>query len=1084
MGYGRGKNHRSKKNRRELELRRFETLEQRVALHGGAVDEFDVLVFSKTEGFRHGSIQTGIETIEQIGFANGFHVVATEDASTFSDDGLAEYEAVVFLNTTGNVLNDAQQNAFEGYINSGGGYVGVHSAADTEYGWSWYGELVGAYFRTHPAQQPGTIHFEDRVHPATAGLPERWTVNEEWYDYRTNPRGQVHVLATLDESTYDGGIMGYDHPIAWSHEYDGGRAFYTGLGHSRDIYATAEMQEHLLGGILYAAGQAEAEPATVRNNYRQVILDDATDNPMELDIASDGRVFFAERGGRVRMYDPTTDSTRTVGSVSVTQGGEDGLLGIALDPNFDSNGHIFLIYSTPTADENRLSRFTVIDNRFDIASEKILLTVPSQHQCCHSGGSVEFGPDGTLYLSTGDATNPFQSDGYAPIDERPGRQIFDAQRTSANTDDLRGKVLRIRPEADGTYSIPEGNLFPADGSEGRPEIYVMGSRNPFRISIDSETGWLYWGDVGADAKTDNDERGPAGHDEVNQAREAGNFGWPYFVGDNKAYNDFDFTTSVTSDLFDPAATVNDSPNNTGATVLPPAQPALIWYPNEVNDEFPELGRGGRTAMAGPVYHYDASLDSDIKLPEYFDDTLFIYEWSRHWIQEVKLDDNGDILGVNPIFTRFRLRRPIDMTIGPDGALYVLEWGTEFGGGNTDSQLSRIEFVRGAVRQQVNAIIEADTNNGPAPLTVSFTAATSASASLGEFTYSWDFDNDGVIDSTDVNPSFTYVTPGTTLARLTVGDEEGPIDSTTLEIVAGNSRPELEIVSPVEGQFFDWGDEIAFEVKVTDAEDGSSENGAILATQLDVQPLLGHDSHGHPLDIYNEFDGSFTSPVNGHGGANANVYLAVEARFEDNGAPGVESLSAIDRRILQPRKQQAEHFENASGVFLNDGETAVLGFDDGDYFSFTPVHLGDITDVEYRTIGVKPGIEIELRLDAPDGELLTTHSIDVTAGEVTSWSRPIPSRASTHELFFVLLGAEESLEELEIDWIEFQSNQSTVTLPGDANGNGLVDFLDFIALANNFGTPSGATQSQGDFDSDGDVDFRDLIVLANNFGRSL
>ena len=176
MAHGRGTTRRLGTSRRRTNQRAFETLEQRIALHGDAVDEFDVLVFSKTEGFRHGSIQTGVETIEQIGFANGFHVVATEDAETFSSDGLAEFEAVVFLNTTGDVLNDTQQDAFERYIESGGGYVGIHAAADTEYGWSWYGELVGAYFRTHPAQQVATVHFEDRVHPSTEGLPERWTV--------------------------------------------------------------------------------------------------------------------------------------------------------------------------------------------------------------------------------------------------------------------------------------------------------------------------------------------------------------------------------------------------------------------------------------------------------------------------------------------------------------------------------------------------------------------------------------------------------------------------------------------------------------------------------------------------------------------------------------------------------------------------------------------------------------------------------------------------------------------------------------------------------------------------------------------
>ena len=279
----------------------------------------------------------------------------------------------------------------------------------------------------------------------------------------------------------------------------------------------------------------------------------------------------------------------------------------------------------------------------------------------------------------------------APLDERPGRFAFDAQRSSANVNDLRGKVLRIKPLPDGTYAIPPGNLFPADGSAGRPEIFVMGNRNPFRISVDAETGWLYWGEVGPDASSDSATRGPRGYDELNQARGAGNYGWPYFIADNKAYRDYDFATGVSGPAFNPAAPVNNSPNNSGAVNLPPAQPAMIWYPYATSTQFPELGSGGRTIMAGPVYHFDPALNSAIKLPAYYDDTLFIYEWSRNWIKEVKLDANGNILKINPFASDISLTRPMDMELGPDGALYILEWGTEFGGNNADAQLVRIEF---------------------------------------------------------------------------------------------------------------------------------------------------------------------------------------------------------------------------------------------------------------------------------------------------------------------------------------------------------------------------------------------------------
>ena len=267
---------------------------------------------------------------------------------------------------------------------------------------------------------------------------------------------------------------------------------------------------------------------------------------MSLEVAPDGRVFFVERGGAVKIYNPATGSTGLAGQLNTYTGDEHGLLGIALDPDFATNHWVYLFWSPAGAvSDQRLSRFTLVGNQLDMASEKILLTFHTDRSNTnHEAGSLAFGPGGELYISTGDNTNPFESSGFAPIDERPGRAIFDAQRSAGNTNDLRGKILRIKPQPDGTYTIPAGNLFPADGSAGRPEIYVMGNRNPFRISIDAETGWLYWGEVGPDASNDSATRGPRGYDEINQARQAGNFGWPYIIADNKPYRDYNFATGI------------------------------------------------------------------------------------------------------------------------------------------------------------------------------------------------------------------------------------------------------------------------------------------------------------------------------------------------------------------------------------------------------------------------------------------------------------------------------------------------------------------------------------------------------------
>ncbi|MEH0933103.1 ThuA domain-containing protein [Micromonospora sp. CPCC 205558] len=220
---------------------------------------YDVLVFSKTAGFRHDAIPVGIQTIRDLGAANNFTVTATEDAAAFTTSNLAQYEAVVFLNTTGDVLNASQQTAFESYIGSGRGYVGVHAAADTEYDWPFYGNLVGAWFASHPAIQQANMKVEDRGHAATGHLPQTWTRTDEWYNYRTNARSTAHVLATLDESSYSGGGMGADHPLSWCKSYSGGRSFYTGAGHTQASYAESNFRNHLLGGIRYASGRSKAD---------------------------------------------------------------------------------------------------------------------------------------------------------------------------------------------------------------------------------------------------------------------------------------------------------------------------------------------------------------------------------------------------------------------------------------------------------------------------------------------------------------------------------------------------------------------------------------------------------------------------------------------------------------------------------------------------------------------------------------------------------------------------------------------------------------------------------------------------------
>ena len=228
---------------------------------GEEAPRFDVLVFSKTAAFRHDSIPAGIAALQALGRENGFSVEASEDPAVFTDARLARYRVVVFLMTTGDILDAGQKQAFERYIRSGGGFAGIHSASDTEYRWPWYGKLLGAWFESHPAIQDAVVTVQDPGHPSTQALPQTWRRRDEWYNFRTNPRGEVRVLATLDESSYSGGKMGADHPITWCRDIDGGRSWYTGMGHTAESYAEPRFRLHLLGGIESAAGLTPADCA-------------------------------------------------------------------------------------------------------------------------------------------------------------------------------------------------------------------------------------------------------------------------------------------------------------------------------------------------------------------------------------------------------------------------------------------------------------------------------------------------------------------------------------------------------------------------------------------------------------------------------------------------------------------------------------------------------------------------------------------------------------------------------------------------------------------------------------------------------
>lgn len=821
-----------------------------------------VLVFSKTAAFRHTSIETGAQAIVEMGREKGFRVDTSENAAIFTDDSLRNYSAVIFLSTTGDILNPAQEAAFERYIQSGGGFVGVHAATDTEYDWKWYGRLVGAYFQNHPKIQEARLErIPDAAFPGLDSLPREWEHTDEWYNFRQVP-DHVNVLLNLDESSYEGGKNGEQHPMVWYHEYDGGRAFFTGLGHTEEAYSEPSVLKILEEGIFYAIGdnlELDYSRATTllppaKDRFSKIVLGRGLDEPTELTVLPDNNILIAERKGGLKFYDAGAGTLEEIARLDVYHhtdvpnvNVEMGFMGLQADPDYENNHWVYAYYSPaegPSVD--RLSRFKFENGKWDMTSEQVILDVATTRDiCCHTGGSIDFDAQGNLYLSTGDNTTPFDqpkvdgknppynTHGFAPLDDRPGLEQYDGRRAPGNTNDLRGKILRIKVQEDGSYTIPEGNLFAPGTDKTRPEIYVMGNRNPYRISVDAKTGFLYWGEVGPDASEDSlDTRGPMGYDEVNQARAAGNFGWPYFIGDNIAYWQYDYASGESQLRFDPQQPVNNSRNNTGLTQLPPAQPAFIWYPYDKSTVFPTLGAGGRTAMAGPVY-YTEQYPEATRLPEYYNGKLFIYEWIRNWIKVVSMDENGDILRIEPFMEDATFANISDMETGPDGRIYLVEYGTGWFTQNENSSLSVIDYNSG--NRQPEAGLSIDRTSGDLPLTVTLDASASSDPDGDALEYTWMIGDTEAAVTSEPEWTNTFEKPGQYSLTVKVSDGKGESASSEPQtVVAGNNRPEVHIAFEGNSQYYFQNKPVRYSISVSDKEDGSLEAGSIAADAVLVQ----------------------------------------------------------------------------------------------------------------------------------------------------------------------------------------------------------------------------------------------------------
>jgi glucose/arabinose dehydrogenase/type 1 glutamine amidotransferase len=921
-----------------------------------------VLVFHPdTAG--HPEVAAGVGAIGDLARQGGFRVDATQRSTDFTGANLARYRTVVFLNTAGNRLNGEQEGALADFMERGGGFVGIGTAAEAEPGTALLDDLIGA--RPDPASAAGqatrTVEVGDRVHPATRDLPLELNRTDVWYRWQTRPTGTVHTVArwrALADPAGDGtSVGGTDHPISWCRDVRGGRSFYTGMGRTADSYGEERFRGHLLGAIQWATGLVRSNcKATINANYRGTRVVEG--GPVEtglatsgeshgLTIAPNGWVLYIGRGdcrtdqergalvdlpalgrildhsdpnvgigcGSVHVWDPaeydgTLNSGVTRAGVLAVygdggQGGERtnqanhkleyGLLGITVAPDFMQTGHVYMQYfpsfnpnSSPPGlpferrvskiSRPRISRFTMDleTKQLDLDSEVRIFEYDAQiFSCCHVGGGMGWDSAGNLYVTTGDTNSSQGTGGYSGNNQPPtcptgpdteassahcGSAAYsyqDARRTAGNTNDYNGKMLRFKPVAipEGvqppigvgtTYTIPGAgapngpNLFSGaedGGGKTRPEIYAMGLRNPSRLSIDPETDVPYTAWVGPDAGRPSATDGPSTYENAAQVDRAGNYGWPFCMGNKQAYRDriADGTQRTTNGpgyvpggpasggtdgWYDCDNLINDSTRNTGLTVLPhqtgtgrdagAMRPANVWYSrgNPDNDgnpqtntnngcpEFPRA-RGvdgapnygavprqlcpyatanGATIMNGPVYRYDEDAEDDsVRWPEYWDGRWFLHNHGGPSIKHgLLLDPATDQDGGQPVYA--------------DSLRNTLSWQ----GNYMDSKFGPdgalyVQVYDGFFRANPPVglyrydYIGGPDTPGPDPQAtpaggrrVAFSIGRS-----GGVSYRWDF-GDGR-SSTSENPTITYGSDGTFDVTLTVTYADGERASKTIQV---------------------------------------------------------------------------------------------------------------------------------------------------------------------------------------------------------------------------------------------------------------------------------------------------------------
>jgi len=645
------------------------------AVTGDKDKPINVLMVTATHGFRHGpAIEVAHQMAMEVSQMDEFNIDVTEDVTDFNAEKLSNYDVLFFANSTlrlvdpesdaegaENWVTAEQQNAIQEFVRSGKGVAVAHAGLDAFYKWDWYKEMVGGgLFVSHPWTQNVGITVEEPSHPGVAHLGEHFEINDEIYVLDTNPRWTSRVLSSLDMQSV-GVEQGpsdpsqNDHPISWVRKHDGGSVFVTKLGHFPEVWQNEGYRTHLLQGLRMVAGRVPAEFGGYR--VKEVIADNVW--PDDIAVDEKGNVWIVELRGKIHYYDAELDETRFIAELPTTDptGIEHGIYGVEVDPNFhDGEPYVYIFYAEQNTFINTLSRFEYVNGTLDLNTEHVLLRVPTEPQCCHQAGDLEWGPDGTLYISTGDTgysgTRPtweISEEQVEAFKEKHNLKDFhwtrlvDSEATSQNLTDPRGKILRINKDG----SIPMDNPF--YGQPGvRWDIYAYGLRNPYRFKVDHDNGDLYIGVVGPDGGHD--------YDEYNISETGGeNFGWPRQIG-TLFYNEW------TPDL------------------IPDYVPPIWEYDYE---------KGGRSATVGPIYRSSGKY----AFPEYMQDKVFVYDWSRRWIKYGDVSDSEFVndserdVRTEPLtyssaakrltnikqFDQLTNTTPISMELGPDGSLYVAEF---------------------------------------------------------------------------------------------------------------------------------------------------------------------------------------------------------------------------------------------------------------------------------------------------------------------------------------------------------------------------------------------------------------------------